>query len=438
MKYFFTVLCFILSLSTVSAQSGNGAVEGKLISEAGKPVARASVYLKGTSHGTETSENGTFSLKAPSGSYTLIAKTLGNQGKQSLIEITSGETLRVADIVLTEAALSLNEMVVTGQSEPQSLRNSVYQVRTIDSEKIKLRGATNLQTILNTELGIRFSNDLTLGTTDIQLMGMTGQSVKILLDGIPVVDRGSVRESLGQIDVNTIERIEIVEGPMSVIYGTDALAGVINIITKKGDSGSNVTVNARIQEETAGDEYDPLTKRGIHNQSLGLTWQKNHWQLTGNITRNNFGGWQGSSNGRAKDWMPKEQMLYTAGLGYQGNKWNIWYRFNGTDETIQYLGNRNPISGIAADKEYNTYRWFHQLQSQLNVSEKLRLTGVMSYTDYSRKTLSTNIDASGRRTLSLDPGSQDKSIFATTFFPRHCLLQILRSLCISSGRGLFR
>ncbi|MCF2491549.1 TonB-dependent siderophore receptor [Dyadobacter sp. CY347] len=323
---------------------------------------------------------------------------------------------RVKSDSLSRDSIALDEFVVTGQFELQSLKNSVYQVRTIDSERIAARGATNLQSILNTELGIRFSNDLTLGTSDIQLMGMSGQNVKILLDGIPMVDRGSTRESLGQIDINTIERIEIVEGPMSVIYGTDALAGVINLITKKVLSGDNLILNARIQEESAGNEYDALSKKGTHNESLGLTWQNKALQFSGNVTRNNFGGWQGNSAGRAKDWMPKDQMLYSAAARYQGSKWNVWYRFNGTDETIRFEGNRNPITQIAADKDYNTYRWFHQVQSEFKVNDKLNVNGVLSYTDYSRKTLSTNVDASGRETLSLEPGSQDKSVFTTTFF----------------------
>ncbi|MCF2503315.1 TonB-dependent receptor [Dyadobacter sp. CY107] len=323
---------------------------------------------------------------------------------------------RVKGDTLAKDSIALDEFVVTGQFEAQSLKNSVYQVRTIDSERIAARGATNLQSILNTELGIRFSNDLTLGTSDIQLMGMSGQNVKILLDGIPMVDRGSTRESLGQIDINTIERIEIVEGPMSVIYGTDALAGVINLITKKGHSGDNLILNARIQEETAGKEYNALSKKGTHNESLGLTWQNKALQFSGNVTRNNFGGWQGGSTGRAKDWMPKDQMLYSASARYQGSIWNVWYRFNGTDETIEFEGNRNPITQIAADKDYNTYRWFHQIQSELKINDKFHVNGVLSYTDYSRKTLSTNVDASGRETLSLEPGSQDKSVFTTTFF----------------------
>src|SRR5690554_7958706 len=109
---------------------------------------------------------------------------------------------------------SLEEVVVTGQFEPQSIKNSVYKVRTISSEQIRLRASTSVENILNTQLGMRFSNDLTLGESDIQLMGMSGQNVKVLVDGIPLVDRGATKQSLSQIDVNNIERIEVVEGPM--------------------------------------------------------------------------------------------------------------------------------------------------------------------------------------------------------------------------------
>jgi outer membrane receptor for ferrienterochelin and colicins len=114
--------------------------------------------------------------------------------------------------------------------------------------------------------------------------------------------------------------------------------------------------------------------------------------------------------------MPKDQMLYTAGTRFSGKRWNVWYRFNGTDETIKYLGNRNPNTGIASDQDYITKRWFHQVQSEFRPSEKLNITSAGSYTDYSRRTLSTNVDINDRRTLSLEPGSQDKSIFTTAFF----------------------
>src|SRR5689334_12070987 len=90
---------------------------------------------------------------------------------------------------------ALDEVVVTGQYAPQSLKNSVYRVRTIKQEQIRLRGATDLQGVLNNELGVRFSTDQTLGETDVNIMGMSGQNVKVLLDGVPLVDRGDTKQS---------------------------------------------------------------------------------------------------------------------------------------------------------------------------------------------------------------------------------------------------
>lgn len=409
-----TGLLFVLVSYLCNAQ--NGEIKGRILSSDQKNLEGVSVQLKNTNYGCITTADGKYLLKAPSGTYTLLVSALGNYSNHGTVEVEEGKTIEIKDIQLSESAISLNDVVVTGQFEKQSLRNSVYQVRTIDSERIRLRGATNIQSILNTELGIRFTTDPMLGTSDIQLMGLKGQNVKILLDGVPMVDRGETRESLAQIDINTIERIEIVEGPMSVIYGTDALAGVINIITKKGDGRDNLSIGARIQEETISKEYQPLNKKGSHLVNLGANWQKKGFQLTGNITRNNFGGWQGSNTGRAKTWLPKDQMLYTAGLGYAGKNWNTWYRFNGTDETINYLGNANG-ENVAGDKDYITKRLFHQLQGEIKLNEKLDVSGALSFTDYSRRTLSTNIDLNtGRRTLSTDLAAQDKSTFTSTFF----------------------
>lgn len=433
MKHIFTLIWILSLLGSQTVIAQNGEIRGKILTQDNKSFEGVNITLKDTKYGNTTNPEGKFHFKAPQGKYTLVISVLGNEKKELPVEITAGKIQTLENIQLQENGISLKDAVVTGQFGKQSLRNSVYQVRTIDSERIRARGATNIQTILNTELGIRFSNDPTLGTTDIQLMGMTGQSVKILLDGIPLVDRGATRESLGQIDINTIERIEIVEGPMSVIYGTDALAGVINIITKKGDGSDNLSVSARIQEETVGDEYNAFDEKGTHNENIGVTWQKKGFQLSAGLTRNNFGGWQGDSTGRVKAWMPKEQMLFNAGIGYSKEKWNVWYRFNGTDETIKYLGNIN-VANTAGDKDYITKRWFHQAQGEYHASDKLGFTGALSYTDYSRKTLSTNIDFNtGKRTLSLDPAAQDKSIFTTVFFRGTALYKVSPNVSLLPG-----
>lgn len=416
MKQVLVGLFLLFSLTTFS-QTPKGKVIGT-VRDANGSIAGAIVVVPNTPWGTTTDAKGNFELTLPEGKHAITIRFVGYE--TVVKEVVVGNTaILLGDVLMANTANQLDAVVVTGQFGPQSVRNSVYQVRTITHEQIRLRGATNIQTVLNTELGMRFSNDLTLGTTDVQLMGMSGQNVKILLDGVPMIDRGSTRESLGQIDVNIIERIEIVEGPMSVTYGSDALAGVINIITKKGDDKTHLTLTARVQEETTGKEYQPFAGNGTHNEFLGLAWQKKGWQVSGNFSRNFFGGWQGSNTGRKKEWLPKDQYLATAGVAYRTQKLNAWYRFNGTVETLKSLGNTYISTQTqnlsATDQFYVTHRWFHQAQSEYQLSDKTGLTAAVSFTDYSRQTETTDYDfVRERRTLNLSE-SQDKSSFKTTF-----------------------
>jgi outer membrane receptor for ferrienterochelin and colicins len=309
----------------------------------------------------------------------------------------------------------LDPVVVTGQFEPQSLKKSVYQVRTITNERIQMRAPVNVQSVLSTELGIRFTNDLTLGTADISLMGMSGQNVKILVDGVPLLDRGATRESLNQIDINTVERIEIVEGPMSVVYGTDALAGVINIITRKFDD-TQLAIDARVQEETMADEYAPFSKEGVHNENLSVNWQGKTWNAGGAITRNNSGGWQEVYDVPvdAVQWHPKDQLLGMATVGYKKNGFQAGYRVNYLDETIKSLGTPNPNTSIATDQDYISKRYNQQIQTDWQLSDRLNFNGVVSYQDYSRRTRTTTYNvATGDRRLSTETGAQSEAKFNT-------------------------
>jgi len=324
----------------------------------------------------------------------------------------------------TIRANDLKDVVVTGQYGPQTLRNSVYNVKTISAEKIRLRGAVNVQQVLNTELGFRFSNDLTLGTTDVSLMGMTGRNIKILLDGVPMVDRSDTRESLGQIDINTIDRIEIVEGPMSVVYGTDALAGVINIITKNaGKALLNVT--ARIQEETAGEEYKAFKGSGLHNQNLSISWQKKGWSALAGASHNEFGGWNmapktaflNEFNARTNQWKPKEQWLGNTKIGYRGENFNVWYRLDGLKEIIDARFGINPNSFEGKLATYTTNRYTQQLQSEWRINQQLQLTAIAGYTDLQRatRTVIHNFTDNTER-LTVDAGEQDVAKFNSSIF----------------------
>ncbi len=311
---------------------------------------------------------------------------------------------------------SLNELIVTGQHKPQSVKNSVYQVRVINSERIRISGANNLQQVLGTLIGFRFSADKALGTSDITMMGMSGRNVKILLDGVPMLDRGDTRESLNQIDINNIERIEIVEGPMSVSYGSDALAGVINIITKK-NSNNTLNVTAKVQEETAGSEYHPFNYRGLHQQNINVGAAKNNWTFSTGATHYDFNGFGGDAYGRGKDWKPKEQWLANAKLGYAKGGFNIYYRIDGLDETITARNSINLSNYKTVDQRYFTNRYMHQLQANYAFNNKLQLSSVAAFTNYKRRTKTTLHDfQKNTDELTTGTGEQDISKFKSFTF----------------------
>lgn len=281
----------------------------------------------------------------------------------------------------------LNEVVVTGQYEPQPLKNSVYKVKTITAERIKLRAATDVVGVLNSELGMRFSTDNTLGESDTKILGTGGSRVKVLIDGVPMVDRDATKQSLTQIDINTVEKIEIVEGPMSVVYGTDALAGVINIITKKGfKSGNNLSVLVRLQEESVANTYSPFADDGIHNENLTVNWNNSHWRATGYITRNNFGGFADTASFPAKVFKPKDQWLGGGTFGYRNNQVNAWYRLDYLHENLFAASPMNTNNYISFQQFYITNRYTHQAQADWTVNNKLKLNTAASFQDYTRNT----------------------------------------------------
>ena len=143
---------------------------------------------------------------------------------------------------------TLEETVVTGVPMPVKLQNALAQYRIITKAAMLAQGAVTVADALTTQLNINLGNDRVLGS-NITMQGLGGDKVKLLIDGLPVNGRENGNIDLGQISLNNVARIEIVQGPMSVLYGSDALGGVINIITAKA---TKQAVSAGFNYEDAG------------------------------------------------------------------------------------------------------------------------------------------------------------------------------------------
>jgi len=415
------IAVFAVTLPVIAQKVQKEKITGIVKTTDGQPADCISVTLKGTTYGCLTDRNGQFDFEAPAGEYELVVYSISAHRKEYPVIIKNGASNYFPDLSVIENKNQLEEVVVTGQFSPQSLRNSLYKVRVINNQTIQQKASTDIKSLLNTEIGIRISNDMTLGESNFELMGMSGNNVKVLVDGIPLVDRGATKQSLSQIDINTIEQIEIVEGPMSVIYGTDALAGVINIITKKArvlSDRNTYSISARVQEESVGDEYKFLSGKGIHNENITAAWaSKTGLYANGGYTRNVTDGWVGDKTRREKQWPPKDQYYYEGTLGFKKKSLNVWYRLNYLDETIFTPQNPTDVNpNEFVDRDFLTDRYTHNFQADYRLNNRLGFNIVSSYQDYKRrtKTVVSNMDT-GEKWLSADESVQDISKFQSAF-----------------------
>lgn len=432
------ILTFLFSLLCLQIYAGSekAVITGTVRCADSRPAEYITVSLKNTSYGTITDSNGNFRFEAPAGKYTMEVSSFMSHNNEFPVIIKSDKTNDFPNIIVTEKTQQLDQVVVTGQFFPQSLNRSVYKIRTINAEQIEKKAPTSVESLLNTEIGVRLSNDMALGETDFEIMGMSGNNVKVLIDGIPVVDRLSKKQSLSQIDINTIERVEIVEGPMSVTYGTDALAGVINIITKKGDSGSGkrLSVGARVQEETVGNEYNPFYNKGSHIQSVNALYNfKNGMYAGGNFTRNDFGGWQGDLVGRKKEWPSKLQYMAGVQIGIVKKNYNLIYKLDYLNEDILVKGDI-PENRKATDINFLANRYTHQLQGNWEVNNRFRLSLSASYQDYHRDKESTVINFStGEKYPSTGENAKDESNYSIWFARIAAVWKVSSKLNLQGG-----
>ncbi|MDO9454327.1 MAG: TonB-dependent receptor [Stagnimonas sp.] len=176
-----------------------------------------------------------------------------------------------AEVERRERAVRLEQVVVTGTRTAHTLSDSPVEVQLITAAQIKDSGARDVAELLEREGGVTVTRVAGRGTS-IEIQGLSSDQVLILIDGRRVVGRINGAIDLTRLKAANIERVEIVKGPSSALYGSDALGGVVNVITKSGGSGSTVTARAdsgRNMEAFGGVAYERARSGG--NVTLGGT-----------------------------------------------------------------------------------------------------------------------------------------------------------------------
>jgi outer membrane receptor for ferrienterochelin and colicins len=281
---------------------------------------------------------------------------------------------------------TLSSVVVTGQYKPTKPEDAVQRVRIIDSKKIAAMGAQNLRDVLLNEMNLTIAQDNVLGSS-LSIQGVSGQNVKILVDGVPVIGRQNGNVDIAQLNVYNVERIELVEGPMSVNYGTDALAGTINIITKSSLK-SNLEAAVNTYTETIG-KYNV-------NASAGFRKSKHTFLISG--ARNFFDGWDAkegmnffkfapelADERRSLQWDAKEEYNANMQYSYRFNKSTFRLKSDYFYDLITNRGAPNGYYGYTAfDDYYKTQRFNNALFANGKFFKNKTYSFIAAYNLYKR------------------------------------------------------
>ncbi|MFC2441134.1 MAG: TonB-dependent receptor domain-containing protein [Segatella maculosa] len=270
-------------------------------------LAYVTVSVRGTTLATATDATGHYYLKdLPVGKHTVEAKALGYRTATREIEISANSSQEV-NFTLTEDAIALDEVVLTANRSQTLRREAPALVNVLDSKLFDQTNAMCMAQGLNFQPGVRTENNCqNCGFSQVRINGLDGHYSQILIDSRPIFTSLNGIYGLEQIPSNMIDRIEVVRGGGSALYGASAIGGTINVITKepvrnsaevshtttsiegKGGMENNTTANVSVVSEDGktglyvygqhhyrpgfdhdGDGYTELPN--LRNQTLGLS-----------------------------------------------------------------------------------------------------------------------------------------------------------------------
>lgn len=231
-------LLFFLLLGVVHAWGQNVRVSGCVVDGANEAVPFASIALENTQWGDCADADGRYEILVPLGEYTLFVSAVGYESYKKKIDLSSG--VFVHDVRLNEAVTELQDVVVSASMSGVSrVKRSAYNAVALETENF-LNTTKNLSDLLAKTPGLRLRESGGVGS-DMQVMldGFSGKHVKVFIDGVP--QEGVGRSfGLNNIPVNFAERIEVYRGVIPVGFATDAMGGIVNIVTKKRNEGWNI------------------------------------------------------------------------------------------------------------------------------------------------------------------------------------------------------
>lgn len=227
----FLILFFLISVISSYSVAGEsyGIVSGKVLATDGTPVDYATVHLSGTTYSGHTNENGIYHIKAPAGEYSIVFSSVGYEQLRMSVEVCVGKRTKMT--VKLRPTTALSEVVVVGKPVSK-VGNSAFNATAVSTKDL-LNTTKTLSEALSKAPGMKIRENGGVGSDmSVTMDGFSGKHVKVFIDGVLQEGVGG-SFGLNNIPVNFADRIEVYRGVVPVAFGTDAIGGVINIVTPK-------------------------------------------------------------------------------------------------------------------------------------------------------------------------------------------------------------
>lgn len=226
--------CILATVGKTQTQNIDATVSGCVISQKhNEHIPFTGIYLEGTTIGTTTDHNGCYRLTGiPEGTYVIVAKSLNYTTAKDTIRVEKGKIQEV-NFVLKEKIMAMNEVVVTATRTFKRQTESPVIVNILESKSLEKLQACNISEGLRFQPGLRVETDCqTCNYTQLRMNGLEGNYSQILINGRPIFSPLIGLYGMEQIPANMVDHIEVVRGGGSALYGSGAIGGIVNIITK--------------------------------------------------------------------------------------------------------------------------------------------------------------------------------------------------------------
>ncbi|MFI3321156.1 MAG: TonB-dependent receptor [Rikenellaceae bacterium] len=247
-KFLFIVLVALLASvqSAVWAQKVDTHVIGDVVDkDTGEHIPYATVTIAGTTIGAITDATGHFMLSGISeGEHTITASFAGYASDEITVKISENITTDI-QFRLEQKSLEVDEVVVTGTRSEVSRKKSSVVVNVANTKLFEKTASNNVGEVLNFQPGLRVETTCSnCGATQLRINGLSGQYSQILLDSRAIFSSLSTVYGLDQLPASMIERVEVIRGGGSALFGSNAIGGVVNIITKEPKYSTVVASNS--------------------------------------------------------------------------------------------------------------------------------------------------------------------------------------------------